>query len=216
MSNTTPTPSTPKVPKPKQPADPAGQTTTILAVDPDSTPWVDDLDDDMTPKPKKKRKLPRWAWPVVGGVIAAILYWIARDFTMLVAVVAMGAITAPKARSMVRSWKQEFDRKHAAAAASAGQPAMPTNQHATSNGLMIKLIPAIASMIIGIFAAGVGAVVGWQVAGYMVASGAQWAPWATWVSVGMSALLIGAMGTFIGGIIGLVARNILRRGGLGQ
>lgn len=206
MSNTTP------VPSPAQsPATPAGQTTVFPTVAPDPAAQPAPI-----PVPKPKRKLPRWIWSVGGGIVAAILFWIARDVLLFLIVVAVGFITGPKVRSMIHSWKQERERKASLAATTAGQSTATTAHHTVSNGNMIRWIPTISAVIMGLFAAGIGAIVGWQAAGYMVASGAQWAPWATWVSVGVFAMLIGALGSFIGGIIGLVARNILRKRGLGQ
>lgn len=194
MSNTTPTPSTPKVPKPKQPADPAGQTTTIPAVDADSTPWADDLDDNITPTPKKKRKLPRWGWSVVGGIIAAILYWVARDLLLFVSVVVAGAVLGLIAHTTIRNWQQELEWKKA------GQPTAPTTQFATkfSSGWRLGL-RLIVSVLFGALGAVIGSIVVWQVAALIMKSTDFL--WEGWMTYSLAALL-GALMFIVFGILG--------------
>lgn len=178
MSNTTPTPSTPKAPKPKQPADTAGQTTVIPTAVPDPA-----AQPAPTPVPKPKRKpLPRWTWSVGGGIVAAILFWIARDVLLFLIVVAVGFITGPKIRSMIRSWKLERERKAALAAAAAGQPTTPTTQFTAtfSSGWRSGVRVAFA-VILGAIGATIGCIAIWGIAGaIMKYSDFNWEGWMTY------------------------------------
>lgn len=163
MSN----PTTPVSPPAQSPASPAGQTTTPVprpgpgkkqanagqaaptTVIPTAAP-APATQPAPTPVPRPKRKpLPRWAWSVIGGVVAAILYWVARDIMFPVIIVAMGAVIGPKVRTMISSWKQERERKAVMAAATVGQQTTPTAK-APRGPSWQAMLGSFIGMIVGI------------------------------------------------------------------
>ena len=198
MSNTTP------VPSPAQsPATPAGQTTVFPTVAPDPAAQPAPI-----PVPKPKRKLPRWIWSVGGGIVAAILFWIARDVLLFLIVVAVGFITGPKVRSMIRSWKQERERKAAMVAAAAGQPTVQTTQSAATFSSGWRSGARIAfAMLFGALGGLIGWIAVWGIIALVLRFSEFWIP--SWAPYALGTIAAAIMFIVFGVLGNKVATKLL-------